>query len=206
MDERPTIREILLALYRYQARGWRGSSIPIAAKDARDSLLGSGFVPVGEKELEAITKDLLVGRGRHQRYRRIGMFLPPLPRDTGFVPVLWVSEDYKRFRLELFTIDNGRVFSLGIRFEYPEGEGMHDYYHCQLFNRSQEYEENRFLNCPAWLPDTIPCLPLPAKNGVELLLCIYWSLYGREEVIEFIRSVNILPAFSSAIGPFIYEL
>jgi hypothetical protein len=88
-----------------------------------------------------------------------------------------------RLRIGLFLLDKLetkkelQIKSFGFRFETPEGEGTHNFYHAQPIRHFKK-GQLELLNCPAWLPTAEPTLPLCATNPVELSICLLVSLYG----------------------------
>lgn len=100
-------------------------------------------------------------------------YLPPLPDDTHFVPMLLggcnLDSSESKFRVEFYCYDESSgANGLGFRFEGP-GSGRHDYWHLQM---------NSIRGWHPWLPGTVPCVPLSAREPVSVLLALIISLYG----------------------------
>ena len=91
-----------------------------------------------------------------------------------------------RFRVGLFLMDSTQdLKSIGFRFEAPEGEGIHHYYHAQMITGFSKGDAS--LNSLNWLPESQPAFSLDAKNSVELFICLLVSLYGLE-IIDRLQS------------------
>lgn len=100
-------------------------------------------------------------------------YLPPLPDDEQFVPVLLggcdVDSSTSSFRIEFYSYDDKEgTNGLGFRFEGP-GSGIHDYWHLQI---------NSIHGWHRWLPGTLPCVPVSARDPVGHLFALMVSLYG----------------------------
>lgn len=84
-----------------------------------------------------------------------------------------------RLYLSLFFQNEGEVCALGYRFEKPEGDGTHDFYHAQL-------TPDLLANCgeidqialKKFHLDRMPAIPVDATSATELLLALLVGLYG----------------------------
>lgn len=88
-----------------------------------------------------------------------------------------------RFQVGLLVEEKDKVgeadkkhHGIGMRFESPEGPGVHNYYHAQFF--TQFRDGKKLDNSPDWLPDSHPAVPIPAENAVDIIFCAVKSLYG----------------------------
>lgn len=141
----------------------------------------------GDRELEGLLSKQnspVVDFGDHGKV----LFLEPIAGPRCMIPILSLRYDFYRsipevrLRLALFLFDDtGRVAAIGYRFESPEGEGTHHYYHAQLI---RNLDHGQSLPCPAWLPTTQPAFALDAENALTLVVCLLITLYGLEYVDE----------------------
>jgi hypothetical protein len=131
------------------------------------------------------------------------LYLQPPERGRKLLPILTMEYDFARsipevrLKVALYALDEeGYLRVLGLRFEAPEGEGDHDYYHVQFskgFERRESFKGDKFLkgeelagsSFPAWIPEKEPTIPISARNSVELLLCVLESLYDDEKLSKF---------------------
>jgi hypothetical protein len=122
------------------------------------------------------------------------LLLEPVSHGTWMLPVLSFSYDFNRshpefrLRMALFLLEklNGRdeLRAIGYRFESPEGEGIHHYYHAQMIHSFEKHNEQWRIPCPGWLPTKQPAFALDANSPVTLVACILISLYGRDFISE----------------------
>jgi hypothetical protein len=119
------------------------------------------------------------------------IFLEP-ETDHKIIPVMTVKFDFRRsipeirFHLALFLVDSQNTpQALGYRFEAPEGEGIHHYYHAQNIKTFNKRE----LPCPEWIPENQPAFALDAKDCITLIICLLTSLYG----LDFHRKLETSP-------------
>jgi len=119
-------------------------------------------------------------------------YLNPVTKHCVMVPRIRLEYDFARHiplvrvYLGLFLLHDGKLKSLGFRFETPEGEGLHNFYHAQMF-----IEKGPPLPYHAWLPTSQPSFPLDAEDPVQLLLCLLTSLYGLGYLGEVFRDSRI---------------
>ncbi len=131
-------------------------------------------------------------------------YLPPLPYNKEFVPILIAKCDVSRssalFRIELhsYSQNDGRPYSFGFRFESP-GDSPHDYWHTQIIDQTIAGIVD-LPGCPKWLPATVPCIPLSATDVVTLLFTILVSLYGLEFVREILDDMSAAREFRARLG------
>ena len=105
-----------------------------------------------------------------------------LPKtSTNATPILHPRYDFNRtmpdvrLQVGLVRLVDDKPVGLGLRFEMPEGVGVHHYYHCQMtpaFGRRVDISQGLELF------DTCPAIPLAATNAIELLAVLLVSLYG----------------------------
>lgn len=187
-DRIETFKGFLTTLWRTQSKAW--NYVPTTVSDVYNTVVGQ-FPPMDEKALEAIIPTDAQVEGNSSAGHRY-LYLPPLDKDSEFIPLMSFHYDFKdkakpamKFSLHLLTMHNRELRSIGYRIETPHGSGKqepgaHDFHHAQL---CREYmggggKWHTLPNCPEWLPTTQPSFPLPARDYVELFVCLLISLYG----------------------------
>lgn len=110
------------------------------------------------------------------------------------LPVLSFGYDFRRshpefrLRLALFLLEEeegkSELRAIGYRFESPEGEGIHHYYHAQIINAFEKGSEQWRIPCPRWLPTKQPAFALDACSPVTLIASMLISIYGLSFVAE----------------------
>jgi len=97
-----------------------------------------------------------------------------------------------RFQVGLLVEDKNvaegegeKCHGIGIRFESAEGPGVHNHFHAQFFTK---FDRNgkRLEDCPDWLPDSYPAIPIPADNAVDIICCALKSLYNATDIWRWI--------------------
>lgn len=176
--EQGLLRQIILWLW-VRNRKSRATLSDKKIKDLYDLVMVS-YQEFQDRELEALipknnapsTLDLT----QENKY----IFLEP-EISCNMVPLLSFKYDFTRSKpivrlyLALFFMDKSDIHAVGYRFETPEGEGVHDYYHAQWISR---FGRQDLPNCPSWIPKKQPALTLDAENCVALLICLLISIYG----------------------------
>jgi hypothetical protein len=171
------VRELVLHMQR-RFTHWQRNTENGSARELVDRLLA---------ECELMTPEGLEVALKTRSYRSSGecIFLEPIERENWSLPVLTIAHEFEnsrqelRFQVGLFQIlDDGKVVGIGFRFESPEGVGLHNYYHAQLFS-AYAGSGPRLSGCPDWIPVSHPALALDARNSATLLVCMLVSLYGR---------------------------
>ncbi len=146
------------------------------------------------------------------------LHLPPDGRGGWKQPILRASFESKEghtvFRVKMAVLvediesncDGNQVVmhrGIGIRFESQEGpigESIHDYAHAQLFC-AFEKGSTRLPDCPSWLPDVHPAIPINAENRVDVLCCAIKSLYGaRSEPLQWLAGAVKNRTLSRSLG------
>jgi len=134
------------------------------------------------------------------------LHLPPDDKGGWKQPILRASFEVKNehtvFRVKTAVLVENKDWNeigeeilirrgIGIRFESqegPAGESIHDYAHAQLFC-SFEKGSPSLPDCPFWLPDVHPAIPINAGSRVDILCCALKSLYGaRSEPLQWLAS------------------
>lgn len=122
------------------------------------------------------------------------LLLEPVELGGWMLPVLSFGYDFRRsnpefrIRLALFLFEElekrEELRAVGYRFESPEGEGIHHYYHAQGIRAFDKKNEDWRIPCPDWMPTKQPALALDANSPITLVACILISLYGRAFISE----------------------
>ena len=76
---------------------------------------------------------------------------------------------------------------VGIGFRMEKGEGEHGFYHAQLI---RDLQTGACVECPRWLPETQPSLPIHAVSSATLLLCTLLSIYGLDSFWKLINEIG----------------
>ena len=110
------------------------------------------------------------------------LFLRPPAQEGALLPVLSFMSAFNtgefRIRIAFFTFDEEEEpAATGFRFESPEGEGEHNYYHMQCIRGFTK--DGKFLpRAPSWLPISCPAFVICAKTPIALFLGVLVGLYG----------------------------
>jgi len=182
--EQELLRQIVLWLWSRHRNA--ASTLSGEVSDLHD-LVSTVFPVFDERELEKLLSQKKPPVADFGDRRKV-LFLEPITGSRCMVPILSLRYDFSRsipevgFRLALFLFDETKgLAALGYRFESPQGEGTHHYYHAQPI---RDLDWGHSLPCPAWLPTTQPAFALDAKNALTLLVCLLITLYGLEYVGE----------------------
>ncbi len=126
------------------------------------------------------------------------------PIGSRIVPVLHIGWDQSRsipelrLRLGLFLKEAGneQLKAFGYRFESPETNGDHHYYHAQYIHGFTT--AGPFLRMEkTWISDNCPTFPLDADSPVKLMISVLVSLYGKNFVTQIRAAV---PEVENHIG------
>ena len=221
-----TLRQVFNWLYREQQSSWFPQYqnprrlIPTArAKEVWEHLVNF-CTPVTEIELNhwfpTKAEDLDVDFSS----KNLFLYLPPLEKDGGFVPVLSLrcrlstESIVMKLRVMLVCLAEDdqnpgakELRALKLRLEAPHGdeygdeeneeredelEGRHDFYHGQLVRVFRDFRGRAYVKSPNWLPESQPSFPLTADCPVTLMLCLLLTLYGKRQSLELLkRNANL---------------
>lgn len=141
----------------------------------------------------------------HQKF----LILEPIHSGEWMLPVLSFRYDFRRshpdfrLRLALFLFEKieqkDELRAIGYRFESPEGEGIHHYYHAQGIREFAKNIDRWRIPCPGWLPTKQPAFALDANSPLTLVACILISLYGRG-VISKLRQARFWNLFEPHVA------
>lgn len=151
-------------------------------------VLKDQWIPIGEEELEYAFMRGNVDTVNFSALRRV-LYLPPLPHhDNDCVPVLSLvcgrrNADELKLSFMLVRDDETEKGLVGIGFRMEKGTGEHSFYHAQLI---RSLHGNDIVECPRWLPETQPSIPLYAISSATLLLCTLLSIYGLDSFWEML--------------------
>jgi len=188
--------QVLRQLNRFSDRLWRqkkdlqGSSLTPSARSNYDRLIIAKY-PTEDKDFE----DIESNASKLGKIELGQFYMPPLEGNKDFIPLLWVECDFKtsppkaEFRVGMYRfLSGGKPQCLGFRFEMHNTSSNHNYYHVQVTPRPHPEVDCDYAD---WIPDEIPCVLLPAKNAVSLVLCMLISFYGRRISEQMISQMNI---------------
>lgn len=187
-QEQETLRQVLLWLltrYRNAKSNLSGRRLEI------HDLVSEKYEVFQDAELEKLlATNEVFSCLDHNKF----LILEPVPLGTWMLPVLSFRYDFGRslpefdIRLALFLSERveekDTLRAIGYRFESPEGEGSHHYYHAQLIHSFQKGNERLRLPCPQWLPTKQSAFALDAKSPTTLIACLLITLYGRDFIHE----------------------
>ncbi len=198
------LAQLLKRIYQLQDKHWRnginlnGEHIDEQTNANFKLLVNRVCKPIGESELDTLITQSME---RSQQLSISNLFLPPLSQDEDFVPVLSIKYDFTqvnptmRLCVNMFSFCNlekkteKKPLVFGFRFEIDHAKSNHDYCHSQL-TRTFIMEKNSphvrrqeiaspISSLPAWVPESTPCLIVPACCPVSLLFCMLISFYGK---------------------------
>ncbi|HEU4739278.1 MAG TPA: hypothetical protein VFS54_09390 [Solirubrobacterales bacterium] len=108
-----------------------------------------------------------------------------LPRARSRVPLLHLKHgeehgvEILRMTVAIVGTDDGSPVATAWRFESPEGDGDHGFWHCQPVREMRNGRRIAPLSAlPAWYFHDTPTLPLQAKDPEQLLTCMLVAIYG----------------------------
>lgn len=162
------------------------TTFPIADEKALDLLFSSG------EQIE------LIDRGYF-------LYLWPITKGRYYLPIMTLKYNFlgenseARFRVALFCLHGNQPKASAYRFETSEGEGKHDYCHAQLITSFAKHKYH--LPCEEWLPVDQPAFCLDAKEPISLLMNLFISLYGFENVTKLIGT-----KFASDLKPYLKDI
>jgi hypothetical protein len=175
----------MLSRYRYAGPNLNGSVLKI------HDLVSEKYDGFHDVELEQLlsTADVF-NYLEHKKF----LILEPVSIGGWMLPVLSFGYDFRRshpefrLRLALFLLEEeegkSELRAIGYRFESPEGEGIHHYYHAQIINAFEKGSEQWRIPCPRWLPTKQPAFALDACSPVTLIASMLISIYGLGFVAE----------------------
>ncbi|CAO3417860.1 hypothetical protein [Azospirillum doebereinerae] len=105
----------------------------------------------------------------------------PLPR-CGFYFGLWSAQSAFPKPAEDAGVVERHVAFTGYRFETPEEDDNHNYYHAQPCRSMGRKDDEIDVALP--VSNRIPTWPIAAAGALELLLCLVTSLYGMKGLRE----------------------
>jgi len=160
------------------------------------------FPPIKLEKLEKIVGEAASNSLSLERK----IHLPPLNFDSEFIPILSTTLDLDKsppeisFRIEMYRYksESGcKLQAIAFRFEGGHKDSLHDYYHVQL---TTECHGTSLPDCPKWIPQQIPCIPILMDSSVvSMLFCVLVSLYGKGFYPKIFRSVRIDDKYTNSL-------
>lgn len=194
-----TLYEMFLVLCKQQRRWFSpqpGQEPPPYRATAVWEVLKDFWIPIREEELERAFLRGSEDTVNFTDLKRV-LYLPPLSHhDNDCVPVLSLEcsrQDVEALKLSFMLIrdDVTEQRLVGIGFRMEKGTGEHHFYHAQLIRSLRDGEANEnYVECPQWLPETQPSIPIYAISSATLLLCTLLSIYGLDGFWE-----KLVPCF-----------
>lgn len=127
---------------------------------------------------------------------------------SQMVPILDIAWDQSRstpelrLRVGLFLIDEkDELKAFGYRFESPETEGVHHYYHAQYIHGFDK-DLLFWADQKTWVSDECPTFPLDADSPVKLIVSVLVALYGKNFVTEIRTGVPEVETYISQMNFF----
>ncbi len=175
------IKEIIHSIYDDSGLYTRQQGhLPETIKGMYDELAMSWQPLQTQKQLETI----LSGTDWDLSDTGFFLYLEPL-ENMKAIPIMTFhfnfSTSIPEFRLQLVVFlrnSKDEIVSVGYRFETPEGEGGHDFYHAQPIKAVRTRGQGDLPSTPDWLPDDYPTFPMDASDPVALLITLLVSLYN----------------------------
>jgi hypothetical protein len=81
----------------------------------------------------------------------------------------------------------------GFRYESPEGDGDHNFYHAQpitSFEKNDADSEEELIERDNWRHTSLPTFPIKARNSLELFIGMLVSFYGMVGVKKFEENLS----------------
>lgn len=133
----------------------------------------------------------------------VPIFLPPLPFDKDYLPLLMLRWDFRNggsgkrtIRLKLASLDaqsDNRLQIASVHMDAPN-EAPWKYAHLQWTAKPTKEFRGIYHVPLTWMPQELPRLPLPASTPAELIVCCLVGLYGssHELIGDAMRAVHEL--------------
>lgn len=192
-----TLGQILRKIHILQEKYWgdgrdlRGKPLPKISGSNRNSLVTSVGRPVMFQDLDYLIKSGVKG---NLQLKVGNLLMPPLDLDKSFVPMLSLECDFgrsppvMRLCVGMFSFNDRKPTVFAFRFETAHFNTNHDFCHGQF---TREFERNSpssgkstkesrrvFASLPGWTPKHIPCVLIPARNPISLIISMLVSFYG----------------------------
>jgi len=134
------------------------------------------------------------------------IFLQPPAKEDAAVAALWCRWDYEKvlpkcgFYFGLWSPQpefprpaegeqvNHHVAFIGYRFETPEEDDNHNYYHAQPCRSMGRKDDEIEIALP--VSNRMPTWPIAADGPLELLLCLVTAIYGMKGLRELRDALN----------------
>lgn len=201
----------LCYLARISDREWR-RILEEEDGDSSSTLRETYYKLIGDNAFHPLNDavhDLL--RNEHMRIppsrpKRGRILLPPIDRESRFVPLLSVEWDFSERELtgygfKLDMMERGHRL-LSIRFERGAPRSDHDFLHVQANDSSEGLAPKNDIS---WFCCRKPCLPLNATqrdSPVFLLILLYASLYGFDRFVTDFHGAGVRREYYREIEPF----
>jgi hypothetical protein len=196
----------ILRILRIWGDTWLRRGAPQATQAVKTAK--AKFDPVEEAQLDTMLRHS--GRTGSFEQTKVVYLRPPAKEDAA-VAAIWCRWDYHESlsvpscgyyfglwspqlpfpRGDGFGQDRHVAF-VGYRFETPESDNNHNYYHaqpCRSMGRKDDEIESALP-----ISNRMPTWPVAATSAVELLLCLVTAVYGMQGVEELRTEISEDPA------------
>lgn len=198
-DEQKALFHVLRAL-RTEGDSWLRHGSTKAAKAVK--LARAKFDAIEEFELSTL---LLHGNPKGGFDETKVVYLYPPPKEDAAVAAVWCRWDYEKvlpkcgyyfgmwssqtqFPRPPEPTDDRHIAFVGYRFETPEDDENHNYYHaqpCRSMGRKDDEIESALP-----ISNRMPTWPVAAKSALELLLCLVTAIYGMDGMRRLRDTLN----------------
>lgn len=135
------------------------------------------------------------------------IFLTPPAKEDAGIAALWCRWDYEKalprcgFYFGLWSPrasfpkvateqpKDRQIGFIGYRFETPEEDDNHNYYHSQPCRSMGSKDDEIEVALP--FSYRMPTWPLAAKCSLELLLCVVTSIYGMKGLLDLEETISL---------------
>ena len=160
----------------YSMRGvddWRNDTKAKLRKEVRQRLSNSG---IAENEKDVRRMICRIFHAKDSRIQFIPMPKCPEPSiDWCFFLPTKIDQGNDEYLRLFLLIKCKRHNWIGFRFEGDSQVSRHGYRHLQFTRNIPEFPE---AFGPDWLPDSDPAFPVPARDSLEMFLCMATAVHG----------------------------
>ena len=189
-NEQKAICHVLTAL-REEGEAWIRRGAPKAAKAVR--VAQAKFGTVDATELSSL---LMHGALEGEFEANRVVYLLPPGKEEAAVAAIWCRWDYEKpiprcgYYFGMWSSqppfpkpteergDERHIAFVGYRFETPENDKNHNYYHAQPCRSMGSKDDEIESALP--ISNRMPTWPVAASSALELLLCLVTALYGMD--------------------------
>ena len=193
----------VLRLLLIEGEDWKRRRGPLAPPAV--AKVAAQFSPITEAQLE----NYLLYRGRTGRFDDGEViYIEPPPKEKSAISAIWYRWNFDlthpkcAFYFGIWSASpafptpeprNSTTHPafLGFRYETPEDSASHNYYHAQPC-RTMGARDNPIAHAIP-ISQRNPTFPLAAESSLDLLLCLFTSIYGMSRLTRLRSSVSEQP-------------